>query len=152
MRHHPPMKSSPYRRHRFPSEIISHTVWLYFRFNLSYRDVEELMSVRGVTLTDETVRHWCLKFGQTFANELRRRRPRPGDKWHLDEVFIRVNGRVHYLWRAVDQEGEALDILVQSRRDKKAAMKFTRRAAERFAVRAARDHHGSTPELQRGED
>jgi len=85
------------------------------------------MAVRGVTLTYETVRHWCRKFGQTFANGLRRRRPRPGDKWHLDEMFIRVNGRIHYLWRAVDQEGEVLDILVQSRRDKKAAKKFFRK-------------------------
>ena len=86
-----------------------------------------MMALRGVTLTYETVRHWCRKFGQTFANGLRRRRPRPGDKWHLDEMFIRVNGRIHYLWRAVDQEGEVLDILVQSRRDKKAAKKFFRK-------------------------
>lgn len=127
MRHNPLMRASLYRRHRFPSEIISHSVWLYFRFNLSYRDVEEMMSVRGVTLTYETIRHWCLKFGQTFANGLRCRSPRPGDRWHLDEVFIRVHGRVHYLWRAVDQEGEVLDILVQSRRDKKAAKRFFRK-------------------------
>ncbi len=121
------MKTSLYRRHRFPAEIISHTVWLYFRFALSYRDVEEIMAVRGVTLTYETVRHWCLKFGQTFANGLRHRSPRPGDRWHMDEVFIRVNGRTHYLWRAVDQEGEVLDILVQSRRDRKAAKRFLRK-------------------------
>ncbi len=116
-----------YRRHRFPPEIISHCVWLYFRFNLSYRDVEEMMSVRGVTLTYETVRDWCRKFGQTYPNGLRRRSPRPGDRWHLDEVFLRINGRVHYLWRAVDQDGEVLDILVQSRRDKRAAKKFFRK-------------------------
>ncbi len=116
--------SSPYRRHRFPAEIISHTVWLYFRFALSYRDVEEIMAVRGITLTYETIREWSLKFGQTFANELRRRRPRPGDKWHLDEMFIKMNGKDHYLWRAVHQEGEVLDILVQSRRDKKAAKRY----------------------------
>jgi len=121
------MKTSLYRRHRFPAEIISHTVWLYFRFALSYRDVEEIMAVRGVTLTYETIRHWCLKFGQTYANGLRRRSPRPGDRWHMDEVFIRVNGRTHYLWRAVDQEGEVLDILVQSRRDRKAAKRFFRK-------------------------
>ncbi len=127
MRHNPPMKTSLYRRHRFPSEIISHTVWLYFRFNLSYRDIEEIMAVRGVTFTYETIRHWCRKFGQTYANGLRRRTPRPGDRWHMDEVFIRVNGRTHYLWRAVDQEGEVLDILVQSRRDRKAAKRFFRR-------------------------
>ncbi len=127
MRHNPPMKTSLYRRHRFPSEIISHSVWLYFRFALSYRDVEEIMAVRGVTFTYETIRHWCLKFGQTYANGLRRRSPRPGDRWHMDEVFIRVNGRTHYLWRAVDQEGEVLDILVQSRRDQKAAKRFLRK-------------------------
>ena len=113
-----------YRRHRFPPEIISHCVWLYFRFNLSYRDVEEMMGVRGIALTYETIRTWCRKFGQTYANGLRRRSLRPGDRWHLDEVFIRINGRTHYLWRAVDQEGEVLDILVQSRRDKKAAKRY----------------------------
>ncbi len=116
-----------YRRHRFPPEIISHCVWLYFRFCLSYRDVEELMAMRGVTLTYETVRDWCRKFGQTFANNLRRRSPRLGDRWHLDEVFITINGRVHYLWRAVDQDGDVLDILVQSRRNKKAATRFFRK-------------------------
>ena len=117
----------PYRYHRFPSEIISHCVWLYFRFSLSYRDVELLMTQRGVVLTYETVRQWCPKFDQQFANDLRRRRPRPGDKWHMDEVFIRINGEVRYLWRAVDQDGDVLDILVQSRRDKKAAKKFFRK-------------------------
>ena len=116
-----------YRRHRFPAEIISHTVWLYFRFALSYRDVEEIMAVRGITLTYETIREWCLKFGQTFANDLRRRRPRPGDKWHLDEVFIKIKGKQHYLWRAVDQDGIVLDILVQSQRNKKAATRFFRK-------------------------
>jgi putative transposase len=116
-----------YRRHRFPAEIISHSVWLYFRFALSYRDVEEILAVRGVTLIYETVRDWCRKFGQTFANELRRRRPRPGDKWHLDEMFISINGKQHYLWRAVDQDGNVLDILVQSRRNKLAAKRFFRK-------------------------
>jgi len=135
----------------FPAEIISHCVWLYFRFSLSYRDIEEMMSVRGITLTYETIRTWCLKFGQTYANNLRRRRPRPGDRWHLDEVFTTINGRIHYLWRAVDQEGDVLDILVQSRRNKKAAKKFTRRAAEGPAICAAGDHHRSVQKLQRGE-
>ncbi len=116
-----------YRRHRFPSEIISHTVWLYFRFALSYRDVEEIMAVRGVVVSYEAIREWCRKFGQTYANGLRRRRPRPGDKWHLDEVFIKINGKDHYLWRAVDQDGNVLDILVQSRRNKKAAKRFFRK-------------------------
>src|ERR671927_751166 len=118
---------NPYKRHRFPAEIISHCIWLYFRFCLSYRDVEELMAERGVVLTYEAVRYWCRKFGQTYANQLRRRRPRPGDKWHLDEVFLAINGQRHYLWRAVDQDGRILDILVQSRRDKKAAKKFFRK-------------------------
>jgi len=118
---------SLYRRHRFPAEIISHCVWLYFRFSISYRDVEEMMLMRGVTLTYETVRYWCLKFGQAYSNGLRRRSHRPGDRWHLDEVFLKINGRVHYLWRAVDQDGDVLDILVQSRRDKKAAKKFFRK-------------------------
>jgi len=118
---------SLYRRHRFPPEIISHTVLLYFRFPLSYRDVEEMMRMRGVTLTYETVRYWCLKFGQNFGNNLRRRSPRPGDRWHLDEVFITINGKLHYLWRAVDQDGDVLDILVQSRRNKKAAKRFFRK-------------------------
>ncbi|MCM3902758.1 MAG: IS6 family transposase [Pyrinomonadaceae bacterium] len=118
---------SSYHRHRFPAEIISHSVWLYFRFALSFRDIEEMLAMRGVVLTYETIREWCLKFGQAYANSLRRRSPRPGDRWYLDEVFLKINGRVHYLWRAVDQEGDVLDILVQSRRDKKAAKKFFRK-------------------------
>ncbi len=116
-----------YRRHRFPAEIISHTVWLYFRFALSFRDVEEIMAMRGVTLSYEAIREWSRKFGQIYANELRRRRPRPGDKWHLDEMFIKINGKDHYLWRAVDQDGNVLDILVQSRRNKLAAKRFFRK-------------------------
>jgi len=122
-----------YTRHRFPPEVISHAVWRYFRFALSYRDVEELLAERGVVLTDETVRQWCRKFGQGYANALRRRRPRPGDKWHLDEVFIGINGVQHYLWRAVDQDGHGLDILVQRRRDKVAARKFFRRLLKDLA-------------------
>jgi putative transposase len=102
-------------------------VGLYFRFPLSFREVEELMLQRGVIVSYETVRRWCAEFGQTYADGLRRRRPRPGDKWHLDEVFIKVNGERKYLWRAVDQDGNVLDILVQSRRDKAAARRFLRR-------------------------
>jgi len=109
---------SPYHHHhRFAAEIISHSVWLYFRFALSFRDIEEMLAMRGVVLTYETVREWCLKFGQSYANNLRRRSPRPGDTRHLDEVFLKINGRIHYLWRAVDLEGDVLDILVQSNRD-----------------------------------
>jgi putative transposase len=118
---------SLYRRHRFPAEIISHCVWLYFRFTLSFRDVEEMLAMRGVSLSYETVREWCLKFGQTYANGLRCKSPRPGDQWHLDEVFLKINGRLHYLWRAVDQDGDVLDILVQTKRDKKAAKRFFRK-------------------------
>jgi len=134
MRHTSEMTTSEslYHRHRFPAEIISHCVWLYFRFSLSFRDVEELMSSRGVSLTYETVREWCLKFGQTYANGLRRKTARPGDRWHLDEVFLKINGRAHYLWRAVDQDGDVLDILVQSSRDKKAAKKFFHKLLKRL--------------------
>lgn len=88
-----------YKGHRYPVEVISHCVWLYFRFPLSYREVEELMLQRGVIVSYETVRRWCVKFGQAYADGLRRRRPRPGDKWHLDEVFIKINGKRQYLWR-----------------------------------------------------
>ncbi|MFF2938005.1 IS6 family transposase [Streptomyces mirabilis] len=116
-----------YRGHRYPVEVISHCVWLYFRFPLGFREVEELMLQRGVIVSYETVRRWCAKFGQAYANGLRRRRPRPGDKWHLDEVFIKINGVQKYLWRAVDQDGNVLDILVQIRRDKAAARRFFRR-------------------------
>jgi putative transposase len=105
-----------YKHHRFPAEIISHGVWLYCRFCLSYRDVEELLFARGILVTYEAIRKWCQKFGQAYANQLRRRRPKPGNKWHMDEVFLTINGERHYLWRAVDQEGHVLDILVQSRR------------------------------------
>ena len=91
-----------YKRHRHPVEIMAHTVWLYFRLSLSFRDVEELMAVCGTTLSYETARRWTLKFGQQYANELKRRRPRPGDKWHMDEVFLTIQGKTAYLWRAVD--------------------------------------------------
>jgi len=108
-------------------------VWLYCRFALSYRDVEELLAERGVIVTPEAVRQWCRKFGQHYANTLRRRRVRPGDKWHLDEVFVAINGVTHYLWRAVDQDGNVLDILVQSRRNKAAAKKFFRKLLKGLA-------------------
>ncbi|WP_406349611.1 IS6 family transposase [Streptomyces sp. NBC_00144] len=119
--------SSSCKGRRYPVEVISHCVWLYFRFPLSFREVEELMLERGVIVSYETVRRWCLKFGQQYANGLRRRRPQPGGKWHLDEVFIKIIGEQKYLWRAVDQDGNVLDILVQSRRDAAAARRFFRR-------------------------
>ncbi len=124
---------SSYTGYRFPPEIIAHAVWLYFRFALSYRDVEELLAERGVIVTYETVRQWCRKFGQGYANALRRRRPRPGDKWHLDEVFISINGVQHYLWRAVDQDGTVLDILVQRQRNKAAAKQCFRKLLKGLA-------------------
>src|ERR671914_750661 len=123
----PAATSDLYKHHRFPGEIISQAVWLYFRFPLSHRDVEELLFVRGVIVSYEAIRKWCRKFGQQYANQLRRRRPRPGDKWHLDEVFLTINGAHHYLWRAVDQDGQILDILVQRRKDRKAAKTFFRK-------------------------
>jgi putative transposase len=116
-----------YKGFRFSVEIISHCVWLYYRFPLSFREVEEMMLARGVTVSHETIRQWTGKFGQAYANRLRRRRAQPGDKWHLDEVFIKINGKTHYLWRAVDQDGTVLDILVTSRRDAKAATRFFRK-------------------------
>jgi putative transposase len=118
---------SLYKGHRFPPEIISHCVWLYYRFSLSYRDIEEIMAERGVKLTYETVRKWCLKFGQRYANALHRCHPQPGDKWYLDEGFLTIHGQVHYAWRAVDQHGTVLKVLVQRHRDKKAAQKFFRK-------------------------
>ncbi|MFJ3235885.1 IS6 family transposase [Streptomyces sp. NPDC086787] len=119
--------SPSYRGHRYPAEVIAHCVWLYFRFPLSFREVEELMLQRGVSVSYETVRRWCVKFGQSYADGLRRRKPEPGDKWHLDEVFVKIGGERRYLWRAVDQHGDVLDILVQSRRDAKAAKRFMAR-------------------------
>ena len=116
-----------YTGFRFPQEIISHAVWLYFRFSLSFRDVENILAERGIIVSYETVRQWSRKFGQTYANQLRRRRAKPGDKWFLDEVFLKINGKTSYLWRAVDQDGNVLDILVQSRRNKAAAKKFFRK-------------------------
>ena len=122
---------SSYKGFRFPPEIISYCVWLYHRFPLSFREVEELMLVRGVIVSYETIRQWCAKFGPEYACRLRRRQPRPGGKWHLDEVFVQINGRRQYLWRAVDQDGNVLDILVQPRRDAKAAKRFFRKLLTR---------------------
>ena len=121
-----------YKGFRFPPEIISYAVWLSVRFSPSFRDVEELLAQRGIVVTYETVRQWCLKFGQTYANELRRHRPRCGDTWHVDEVFIKITGEPHSLWSAVDQDGNVLDILVQSRRNKQAAKRFFRKLRVRF--------------------
>jgi len=121
------LTSPDYKGFRFPPAMISHAGWLYFRFSLSFRAVEELLAQRGVVVTDETVRQWCRKFGQSYAQQRRRRRPRCGDTWHLDEVVLTSRGKKHYLWRAVDQDGTVLDILLQRRRHKKAAQRFFRK-------------------------
>ena len=118
---------SPYAGHRFPPEVISHAIWLYFRFPLSLRMVEEMLAARGIVVSHETVRQWARKFGQAFANQIRRKLPCAGDKWHLDEVVITIAGQKHWLWRAVDQDGIVLDVLVQSRRDKRAAKRLLRK-------------------------
>jgi putative transposase len=124
-------RSRRYAGYRFPAEIISHAVWLYFRFPLGLRMVEELLAARGIIVSHETVRQWALKFGQPFANQVRRRLPRVGDKWHLDEVALKIAGVKHWLWRAVDQTGIVLDVLVQRRRDKQAAKRLLRKLLEK---------------------
>ena len=120
-----------YAGHRFPPEVISHAVWLYFRFPLSLRMVEEMLAARGILVSHETVRQWARKFGQDFANQIRHRLPCAGDKWHLDEVCLMIGGKKHWLWRAVDQHGVVLDVLVQSRRDKRAATRLLRKLLKR---------------------
>ena len=119
--------AASYHGYRFPPEIISHAVWLYHRFCLSFRDAEDLLAQRGITVTYETIRHWCQTFGPDYARRLRRRRGRLGDTWHLDELFVNIQGRCQYLWRAVDQDGDVIDILVQSRRNRGAAARFFRK-------------------------
>jgi putative transposase len=116
-----------YARYRYPPQIISHVVWLYHRFTLRFRDIEELLAARGVTVSYEIVRNWCDKFRQRYCSKIRKNRGRLGDTWYLDEVFININGAVHYLWRAVDQDGGEIDILVQKRKDKKASRRFFRK-------------------------
>src|ERR687893_627430 len=130
----PPAAKSPYAGYRFPAEVIGHAVWLYFRFPLGLRMVEEMLAARGILVSHETVRQWALKFGQSFAKQIRRRLPAPGDKWHLDEVVISIAGQKHWLWRAVDQHGAVLDILVQSRRNAKAAKRLLRKLLKKQGV------------------
>jgi len=131
------MDKLSYHRHRFPSIIIQQAVWLYFRFGLSYRDVEDMLAERGIDVTYETVRRWALKFGTIIARRLRRGRPRPSGRWNLDEVFVSINGRQLYVWRAVDSEGEVLDVLVQPRRDRKAALKLMRKLLKKQGIAPA---------------
>ncbi len=126
------ISSAPsYHGYRFPPDIIAHAVWLYFRFSLSFRDVEDLLAQRGITVTYETIRRWCRTFGRAYARRLRHRRGRLGDTWHLDELFVTLNGCQQYLWRAVDEDGDVLDILVQSRRNRRAAVRFFRKLLKR---------------------
>ena len=129
------MKST-YKGHRFPPEIISHAIWLYHRFSLSFRDVEDLLAERGIIVSYESIRYWCIKFGPTYARFLRRKQGRLGDIWHVDEVFIKIRGERYYLWRAVDQDGDVIDILVTKRRDRQAAKRFFRKALK---------HQGQVP-------
>jgi putative transposase len=119
--------ASLYRGHRFPREVIAHAVRLYLRFALSFRDVEELLAEPGITVSYETVRRWVAKFGAQCADELRRREPRPGRTWHLDEMATRVGGRLHWRWRAADDHGQTLDVLLQVHRNTAPAAAFFRR-------------------------
>ena len=128
------MKPISYAYHQFPPSIIQHAVWLYLRFNLSLRDVEDLLAERGVDVSYESVRRWVVRFGSAYAKRLRQKRSKADDRWHLDEMFVTIGGQRMYLWRAVDAEGEVLDILVQPRRDKKAAMKLMRRLLKKHGI------------------
>ena len=129
--------STTYKRQRFPIEIISYCVWLYHTFPLSFRDIQKMRMYRGIEVTYEAIRQWCHKFAQAYANQLRRCRPKPADKWYLDEVRIKIQGKQYYLWRAVDKDGQVLDILMQSRRNAAAANKFFRKLlkSQGFATR-----------------
>ena len=117
-----------YHGYRFPPEVISYAVWLYYRFSLSFRDIEDLLAQRGIVVSYESVRRWCLKFGPGYRRSLKRREGRLGDIWHVDEVFIRIGGEINYLWRAVDQDGDVIDILLQRRRNARAAKCFFKKA------------------------
>src|SRR5271156_5707682 len=121
-----------YSGYRFPPEIIQHAISLYFRFTLSFRDVEDLLAERGIIVSYETVRRWVNHFGAKIAADLRKRRPKPHTAWHLDEVYLKINGRMVYLWRAVDAEGEVLDVLIQTRRNKRAALKLMRKLLKKY--------------------
>ena len=141
-----------YSGYRFPAEIIGHAVWLYFRFPLGLRMVEELLAGRGIIVSHETVRQWARKFGQQFANQIRRRLPRVGDKWHLDEVVLKIGGVKHWLWRAVDQTGVVLDVLVQRRRDKQAAKRLPAQTVEEADAAATRHDHRQARQLWCGKE
>ena len=127
------MTKISYAGYRFPPEIIQQAIWLYLRFTLSFRDVEDLLAERGIVVSYETVRRWVNHFGPMIAADLRKRRPKPHSTWHLDEVYLKIDGRMVYLWRAVDAEGEVLDVLVQSKRNKHAALKLMRKLLKKYA-------------------
>jgi len=127
-----------YKRHRFPPDIISYAVWLYYRFNLSHRDIEDLLAERGVTVSREAIRLWCIKFGALYARRLKRRHRGYGDTFYIDEVFVKINGKQRYLWRAVDQDSEVVDVFVQARRDGAVAKRFFKRLLR---------SHGSEPKF-----
>ena len=120
-----------YKRHQFPPEIIQYAVWLYYKFNLRHRDIEDLLAKRGIVVSYEAIRLWCNKFGPRFARRLRRKHQGFGDTFFIDEVFVKIQGKQHYLWRAVDQDGEVVDVFLQKRRDGKAAKRFFRRLLKR---------------------
>jgi putative transposase len=126
------MKKISYKGYRFPPEIIQQAIWLYLRFTLSFRDVEDLLAERGIMVSHETIRRWVNHFGTMIAADLRKRRPKPHMTWHLDEVYLKIDGRMAYLWRAVDAEGEVLDVLVQARRNKRAALKLMRKLLKKY--------------------
>ena len=128
-----------YKRHRFPPDIISYAVWLYYRFNLSHRDIEDLLSERGITVSREAIRIWCIKFGALYARRLKRKHRGYGDTFFIDEVFVKINGKQHYLWRAVDQDGEVVDVFLQGKRDGA--------AAKRFFKRLLRSHGGDSMKI-----
>ena len=132
------MKTSIYSRHRFDPDVIKRTVWLYFRFNLSFRDVEELMAERGIDVSYETIRRWVDKFGSTYAKRIKLRTAPPSPIWHLDEVYTKIDGKMVYLWRAVDDEGTVLDVVVQRRRDTKAALRLLRKLLKNQGIKHTR--------------
>ena len=129
------MRSISYKRHRFPADVIRQAVWLYFRFTMSFRDVEDLLAERGIDVSYETIRCWTIKFGPAFASNLKRRRAVPTGRWHLDEMMVKVRGQRMWMWRAVDDEGEVLDVLVQKRRNKASALKLLRKLLKNQGVR-----------------
>ncbi|EIM24350.1 transposase [Microvirga lotononidis] len=135
------------KRHRFPPEIIAHAVWLYFRFPLSLRMVEEMLLERGIVVSSETVRRWALKFGPAYARRLRRKPPSRRDIWHLDEVVVTISGQKHWLWRAVDQDGHVLDEVVQDRRDTQAAKRLPKRLLRKQGDREDNPASGSRPSV-----